>query len=510
MSDENSEDDLESEPKNNPSKDITDELSENSLEGSSNNDIENNHSVLNKNESPNDLPEDAVDDDINKDLSLENDDDHQEASNFEEVDNDEVDNDNDDDSGGGKKWFLIITFIIIGLAIIGGGAVFLLNDASQKKAVLSLKISNKPKMKAGRKRMVASAAKPIKSLTTISPKTDSSSTAPKSLAITSKKAGKTTNKKTPEETAPDNSQPSGTDNLPSVTRASFKGIPMVKNPKPLANIDAALGESLGGGIIPKISADGRQPWKFYARPFSRRKTVPPVGIIIKGLGLSRIATTAAINHSPAEVTLAFDPYGKDVANWVSFARKAGHETLITVPMEPDDFPNSDPGPFALQTDLPAAENINRLYYILSVSMGNIGLLQMMGTRFTTSQTALVPVLAEIRKRGLLMIDNGMVPNSQIVSIASKTALPFARSDIFIDRDPSRKGIMLNLAKLEAAAKQNNGAIGIARSLPNTISLIVTWSKTLASKKLVLAPISGIVKISGKPEIKSTVKATVDQ
>jgi polysaccharide deacetylase 2 family uncharacterized protein YibQ len=493
MSDENSQDDLDLKSENNPSKDISNEISENLPEEGFPNDIEYNSEELNIEDDATHPNEGASEDDISIAINLEENNIPSDDDNFNEIDDESSD-------GGGKKWFIIGTSIVISLAVIGGGAIFFLGDSGKKKAVLSLKISNKTKMKAGRKKMVASSAKSMEPLAKPTVKNISNVATPKTAT--------TADQKMPEERTPDNLQPSGADDLPSVTRASFKGIPMVTNLKPLAAVDAALGESMGGGIIPKISADGRQPWKFYARPFARRKTVPPVGIIIKGLGLSRIATTAAINHTPADVTLAFDPYGKDVANWVSFARKAGHETLITIPMEPDDFPNSDPGPFALQTDLPATENINRLHYILSVSMGNIGLLQMMGTRFTTSQMALVPVLSEIRKRGLIMVDNGLVTNSKIVSLASTTAVPFARSDIFIDRDPSRKGIMLNLAKLEIAARQNNGAIGIARALPNTISLIITWSKTLASKKLVLAPISGIVKISGKPEVEPKVKAPV--
>ena len=276
---------------------------------------------------------------------------------------------------------------------------------------------------------------------------------------------------------------------------------MMKNPRPLADPDKSLGESIGGGVIPKISTDGRRPWKFYGKSFSKQTTLPRVGIIIKGLGFSRAATTAAINQTPSEVTLAFNPYAKDVGNWVGLARAVGHETLITLPMEPIDFPISDPGPFALQVDLNQTENIDRLRYILSVSMGNVGLLQMMGTRFVNSRKALEPILKEISSRGLLMIDNGLARKSQISSIASTIGLPRARSDIFLDQDASRASIMQKLSALEATAKKNKSAVGIAQPLPNSISLIMNWTKTLAQKHLVLAPISAVVKISGslKPQ-----------
>ena len=82
------------------------------------------------------------------------------------------------------------------------------------------------------------------------------------------------------------------------------------------------------------------------------------------------------------------------------ARSAGHETLISLPMEPLNFPASDPGPFALQTNLSSSENINRLHFLLSVSMGNVGLLKMMGSNFVASEQALMPILKEIKNRTL--------------------------------------------------------------------------------------------------------------
>lgn len=285
--------------------------------------------------------------------------------------------------------------------------------------------------------------------------------------------------------------------VPSVTSAAFKGIPIMKNPKPLAGPDKKLSETVGGGVIPKISNDGTQPWKFYAKPFTGEVTLPRIAIIIKGLGFSKAATVAAINHTPSSVTLAFDPYAKGVGNWVGLARSAGHETLISLPMEPLDFPASDPGPFALQTNLSSSENINRLHFLLSVSMGNVGLLKMMGSNFVASEQALMPILKEIKNRGLIMIDDGSTKNSQIIRIGSNIELPQARGDILIDADPSRGGVANGLAELEKIAKRNKRAVGIARSLPNTISLIMTWTKTLGRKKLALAPVSAVVKIERK-------------
>jgi len=446
----------------------------------------------------------------------------------------------DETSGGKRKWVLIGSSIVL-LAILGGAGFYYFNNQNlltkngkPAEVALSLKIPSKSKLKKGRKKMISSSKKLLQknppSLNLKSPKNSKSPNKLKSinkpkpagnakkLQTSSKKnkspdlKTKSNGKKNKKTLTQDGKAVQSTSGakiladgslvLPSVTAAAFKGIPMIKNPRPLADPDKSLGESMGGGVIPKISTDGRRPWKFYGKSFSKQTTLPRVGIIIRGLGFSRAATTAAINQTPSEVTLAFNPYAKGVGNWVGLARAVGHETLITLPMEPIDFPISDPGPFALQVDLKQTENIDRLRYILSVSMGNVGLLQMMGTRFVNSRKALEPILKEINSRGLLMIDNGLARKSQISSIASTIGLPRARSDVFLDQDASRASIMQKLSALEATAKKNKSAIGIAQPLPNSISLIMNWTKTLAQKNLVLAPISAIVKISSSLKLKA--------
>jgi hypothetical protein len=446
---------------------------------------------------------------------------------LEEIDfpDDDFDEDSDGEGGGRKKkWIIIGAGIFVVVAAASGGAMFFLGGGDETahnnlpEAVLSLKIPTKSKMKMGQKKLRSPSQKLSSGPAKAAPKAALGSP-PKPAGSNQADSGSASGIAAPQKTpkkmggakssaagAPGAAKSSGASRprrragaglvMPSVTGVAYKGIPMMQNPKPLPGPDKRLGESTGGGVIPKISANGRQPWQAYAKPFSGDVTVARIAIIIKGLGFSRAATIAAINHTPAEVTLAFDPYAKGVGDWVGLARTAGHETLITLPMEPDDFPTSDPGPFALQTDLKQTQNIDRLHYILSVSMGNVGLLQMMGTRFATSKQALAPVLEEIRSRGLLIIDNGLVKNSQIVNIASTIALPRARSDVFIDQDPSRLGISRGLSKLVEIAQKNKSAIGIAQALPTTLANIMAWSKTLAGKNLVLAPVSAVVKISG--------------
>ena len=392
---------------------------------------------------------------------------------FEDLDLEDIDfpdDDFDDDfgedgeDGDKKKWIIIGSAVFVVVAVLSGGAIFFLGGDGEEsaksdlpEAILSLKIppKGKMKMKMGRKGIPPPAHKSAGTPTTSqqagapeqgnTPAPNSAAGQAASPQVSPQASPQASNSGTPPEASRPRTRAGAGTIVPSVTAAAFKDIPMMQNPKPLPGPDKKLGEAMEGGIVPKVSKDGRQAWQVYAKPFTG---------------------------------------------------SAGHETSITLPMEPDDFPTSDPGPIALQTDLKQNENIDRLRYVMSVSNGNVGMLQMMGTRFATSQQALTPVLKEIRNRGLLIVDDGLVKNSLIVKIASTIALPRARADVFIDQDPSKLGIMRGLSKLEEFAKKNASAIGIARALPSSITNIMAWTKTLAGKKIVLAPVSAIVKISG--------------
>ncbi|NQV56409.1 MAG: divergent polysaccharide deacetylase family protein [Rhodospirillales bacterium] len=281
---------------------------------------------------------------------------------------------------------------------------------------------------------------------------------------------------------------------PSVIAASFAGIPIQPQGKPLAGPDSSLIESSNYGGLPRMAKTGKAPWQVYSRPFSKDVNRPRIGIIIMDLGLSKAPTLAAMNQLSGEFSLAFSPYAENLEDWMGFARSAGHETLLAVPMEPLNFPISDPGPLAMLTSLSTAKNLDRLKRILALAPGYVGMVQVMGSKFTTSEVGMLPVLTEIQRRGLLYVDNGQVKDSQGVKIATKIALPRIRAVMTIDQVLTGKAISAQLNELEKLARKNASALAMARAHPITIRLLAEWAKNLDFKELALAPVSAMVRI----------------
>jgi hypothetical protein len=252
------------------------------------------------------------------------------------------------------------------------------------------------------------------------------------------------------------------------------------------------------GPLPKIASDGRRPSQVYARPSKGPADPGPgqsvrIALLITGMGLSEVATSQAIQSLPGPVSLAFGPYGRNLDGWVRKSRDAGHEVMLEVPLEPFDYPDNDPGPHTLLTSLPPEENIKRLHWIMSRFTGYTGITNQMGAKFAAAQDAFLPVLEEVKSRGLLYLDDGTAGRSTAGQIARDLGLDFSVSQIIIDEERNGKEIDLALKKLETLAQENGFAIGIGSSLPLTIGRVAEWVRTLESKGIELIPVSAAVR-----------------
>lgn len=260
----------------------------------------------------------------------------------------------------------------------------------------------------------------------------------------------------------------------------------------MSGIDARLLEKSRYGMIP-VAADGATPFTAYAAgtPAERARAaaMPTVAIVVGGLGIGAAKTAESILNLPGAVTLAFTPYGSDPARLVARARAQHHEILLQVPMEPFDYPDNDPGPQTLLTSQSPEQNLDRLFWHLSRLQGYIGLTSFMGSRFTTSDAAMQPIIREAAKRGLGYLDDGGSPRSVAGALAQGQTMPFAKADLSIDAVPTAAEIDKALAELESLAKTHGNAIGVASSLPVSVERIANWARTLESRGVLLVSLT---------------------
>lgn len=256
-----------------------------------------------------------------------------------------------------------------------------------------------------------------------------------------------------------------------------------------------LVEQTEQGPIPRIAADGTTPFKAYARAdlVAAAAGRPMVAIVLTGMGLNQAGTMEAIDTLPAAITLAFAPYGKTVNETAQAARQAGHELLLEVPLEPFDYPDNDPGPQTLLSGQEPRENIDKLVWLMSRFGGYVGLINYMGARFTASAADFSPLMEELGARGLGYLDDGSSNRSVAAQLAAVNHVPFARAHLPVDLNPAAGAIRTVLDELEAKAKEDGAAIGIATALPVTIATLAEWSRALEERGIALVPISALMK-----------------
>jgi len=256
---------------------------------------------------------------------------------------------------------------------------------------------------------------------------------------------------------------------------------------------AELVEESQYGPLPRVATDGRRPIDVYARPsryvVAKAGDPPRVAILVTGLGLPDTPAGDVLKGLPAPVSVAYGAYGRNLQESVSRARDNGHEVLLQIPLEPNNYPTVDPGPHTLLTSLPPEENMKRLQWLMSRYTGYVGVTNHMGEKFEAASRSMTPVLEELKRRGLLYIDDGSVKESTVSQIAGTIGLDYSVVSVQIDASNLAK----QLAQLEATAKERGAAIGVVKATPATVKQLSDWAAKLQAKGFVLVPVSAAVR-----------------
>lgn len=215
-----------------------------------------------------------------------------------------------------------------------------------------------------------------------------------------------------------------------------------------------------------------------------------VAIVIDDMGPDVAEAKQAILLNP-NVTLSFLPYARNVRGLAALAHASGHELLLHLPMEPLSH-TVNPGPNALLTDLPVPELIRRLDWNLAQFSGYVGINNHMGSHFTSDAADMVPVLQDLKTRGLLFLDSRTTNATVGRRVALQVGIPFAERDVFLDNDLGSKAVGAQLDKVIEIARKHGLAIAIGHPHPMTLKMLAGWIPTLKGQGITLVPLSQVV------------------
>lgn len=255
--------------------------------------------------------------------------------------------------------------------------------------------------------------------------------------------------------------------------------------------DPALLETTNQGPLPRISDDGRRPVEVYGAPGPIDRTKPRIALVVTDMGMMARNTRRAIAELPPQVTFAFSPYAPNLIEWGEESRRNGHEVLLMIPMEPENYPQNDPGPLSLLTGYSTKENVGMLKASLGTFTGYVGIINHMGSRFTAAVDSLRPVLDELQARGLMIVDSRASQFSRAVNMARAIGVPSAYNNRYVDDNLSADAILAELTELENIARATGNAVGVAHNYPVTINAVNRWAAGLEARGFVLVPVTSV-------------------
>lgn len=270
-----------------------------------------------------------------------------------------------------------------------------------------------------------------------------------------------------------------------------------QDPRVAAQPNDALLEDSPDGRLPIIGPDGTKPMDQYARPWSGARGTR-IAIVVGGLGLSQTGTQRAIQQLPPSITLGMAASGNSLQRWMQEARRAGHELLIQVPLEPFDYPANDPGPGTLLIKSSPKENLSRLHVAMGEITNYTGIMNYLGGRYLSDANALEPMFQDLSKRGLLFLDDGTSAQSKTAVIAKAVHLPHAFGDLTLDDQLQKNAILKRLDELERIAQRRGQAIGIASAFDESIEAIREWSEEAAGRGIEIVGVSALARDSVEP------------
>lgn len=229
-----------------------------------------------------------------------------------------------------------------------------------------------------------------------------------------------------------------------------------------------------------------------------------IALVIRGLGVKTDLTARTIDAMPAQVALGFVPYGKGLLEWTQRAKLGRHEVLIQIPLEPENYPETNPGPHTLLTSLSIDENLKRLDWLLDRFEGITGVSNYLGGKFAAAPGALAPVLMELKARDLSYVDDGKAANPTAHQLARQVSLSYAVADVVID-EPSRgpDAVARALTRVEAVARSEGKAIAIGHAHADTLAALKGWIAGLSEKGLVLEPIDQLLAVPPARQVSQT-------
>jgi polysaccharide deacetylase 2 family uncharacterized protein YibQ len=148
------------------------------------------------------------------------------------------------------------------------------------------------------------------------------------------------------------------------------------------------------------------------------------------------------------------------------------EVILHLPMEPEGYPEVNPGPGAILVGMSEAEVAATVRLALDALPHVTGVSNHMGSRATADRPTMARLMKVLAHEGLFFLDSLTTPRSVAGEEARRAGVPTLANRIFLDQvQPDRDTIRAALARLLRVAQRTGFAVGIGHPYAETVAVL---------------------------------------
>jgi hypothetical protein len=219
-------------------------------------------------------------------------------------------------------------------------------------------------------------------------------------------------------------------------------------------------------------------------------------IVIDDLG-ENLEAARQLLALPYPLTFSVLPHLRNSVETALEARRAGHEVMLHLPMEPEAGSHVSPGEGEIRVGMTSFE----IEHILQSDLASVphaaGVNNHMGSRATADPRLMAAVMRLLAGRHLYFVDSRTTAASVALEAARQQGLPAFYRSVFLDDTESVPYTLGQLRRFRHILEDQGAALAIGHPYPTTIAALTKFLPELERDDVELAPASQLLQL---PEV----------
>lgn len=218
-------------------------------------------------------------------------------------------------------------------------------------------------------------------------------------------------------------------------------------------------------------------------------TLPPdrhgrLAILLDDAG-QNLNLVSRLERLPSEIAVAVLPFLPASSETAGRVFRAGHEVWLHLPMEPEGYPQRNPGPGAVLTSMSEAEIRATVRSALNNVPHVVGVNNHEGSKATANLRLMTWVMQELAARNLAFIDSRTTKFTVAEDAARAQGIHVGRRHVFLDNRRTPSAVRKQLDEAVYLARRDGFAIAIGHCNAVTISVLEDEAPRLWKRKVKL-------------------------